>query len=322
MQRFQSFWFGDDLPPYQRLAMKSFVDFGHDYVLYAYRKFDVPAGVVLRDANEILPQSRIFFYGERAETGQGSVSAFSNLFRYHLLHELGGWWVDTDVICLSAAIPSSEIFMGWEYDDLIGSAILKFSAGHGFVRELRDVAERAGTDLEWGTTGPFLLTRLVGERDLLGSVSPQPFAYPLQSRDAVHLLIPARRDEIRERIRNSPFLHMWNEILRRAVVFPWMAPPPGSLIAELFERHGIGFGNAPVYTAQQVQRLNDNYYTFTYWDWDRKQLTLAQSQLAEAKAETAWLHKKLGEIRQSPSWRITAPVREMERFLRRLRRGR
>ena len=43
------------VPMEKPLAMKSFVAFGHRYILYAYRKFDVPAGVELRDANEILP---------------------------------------------------------------------------------------------------------------------------------------------------------------------------------------------------------------------------------------------------------------------------
>lgn len=31
---------------------------------------------------------------------QGSYSAFSNQFRYTLLYDKGGWWVDTDVVCL------------------------------------------------------------------------------------------------------------------------------------------------------------------------------------------------------------------------------
>lgn len=90
MAKFQSFWFGDHLTPYQLLALKSFVDFGHDYVLYAYKHFDVPGGVELRDAKDILPEDRVFFYGDRAGIGRGSVSAFSNLFRYYLLHQMGG----------------------------------------------------------------------------------------------------------------------------------------------------------------------------------------------------------------------------------------
>jgi hypothetical protein len=58
----------------------------------------------------------VFFYGDRAGIGRGSVSAFSNLFRYYLLHQMGGWWVDADVVCLSECVPATPIFMGWEYE--------------------------------------------------------------------------------------------------------------------------------------------------------------------------------------------------------------
>jgi len=271
VQRFQSFWFGENITQYQRLAMKSFVDFGHRYILYAYRKFDVPAGVELRDAAELLPEARVFFYGDKAGVGRGSVSGFSNLFRYHLLHRLGGWWVDADVVCLSATVPAQDIFMGWEYEDLIGTAILKFPERHEFVRTLRDLAESAGTDLGWSETGPSLLTRLAREHDLLKLVTPQAQSYPVQSTDALHLIIPAHREMVREKVNGKPFLHLWNEVLRRAVLVGEMAPPAESFIADLFARHGVGFDNAPAYTADQVQRLNDNYFAHTHWERHTRQ---------------------------------------------------
>jgi hypothetical protein len=89
-------------------------------------------------------------------------------------------------------------------------------------------------------------------------------AYPVQSIDALHLLLPERRAEIEKRILNRPFLHFWNEIFRRAVIFPWMAPPEGSLMAALLERHEISFGTAPAYTADRVRRLNDNFCAFVH----------------------------------------------------------
>jgi hypothetical protein len=298
VQRFQSFWFGENVSQYQRLAMKSFVDFGHRYILYAYRKFNVPAGVELRDAAELLPEARVFFYGDRAGVGRGSVSGFSNLFRYHLLHRLGGWWVDADVVCLSETVPAQEIFMGWEYEDLIGTAILKFPEGHEFVTALRDAAEEAGTDLGWSETGPSLLTRLAREHDLLTLAVPQAQSYPVQSTHALHLFIPAQREATREKINGKPFLHLWNEVLRRAVVSGWMAPPPDSLMADLFARHRIGFDNAPAYTADQMQRLNDNYLAHTYSEWDTKrpevrQARRAAEQLTQLEEQSARLEEKL-----------------------------
>jgi hypothetical protein len=326
MPKFQSFWFGEALSPYQRLAMKSFVDRGHEYDLYAYKMFDVPAGVELRDANDILPESRVFFYGERAGVGRGSVAGFSNLFRYHLLHRRGNWWVDADVICLSDAIPSTEIFMGWEYEHLIGNAILKFPEKHWLMDDLRNLSDRAGPDLEWGTTGPNLVTQLVRKNNLLDLVSPQSLAYPVQSMDALHLLIPARCAEMHERIKGKPFLHMWNEVLRRAVILPWMAPPSGSLIAELFDRHGVDFGGSPNYTADQVQRLSDNYFASATWSHqfaERAETTRYEARLRAAEMRTNSLANEVSQLRaqvhalqSSKYWGLPALFRQAATFLR------
>jgi hypothetical protein len=95
--------------------------------------------------------------------------------------------------------------MGWEYEDLIGTAILKFPERHEFVRTLRDLAESAGTDLGWSETGPSLLTRLAREHDLLKLVTPQAQSYPVQSTDALHLFIPAHREMVREKVNGKPF---------------------------------------------------------------------------------------------------------------------
>jgi hypothetical protein len=316
MHRFQSFWFGSDLPAYQRLAAQSFIDFGFRYTLYSYQKFDVPNGVDLRDAREILPEDRVFFCG-----AHGSVSAFSDLFRYHLLHEVGGWWIDADVVCLSEKVPEADIFLGWESEEWIASAILKVPKHHRFARDLRDAAERAGTNIAWGQIGPHLVTRLAKEHGLLDLVSPQATSFPVQWMDALHLLIPQRRDQIRQQVKNAPFLHIWNEMLRRAVVFTWMAPPPGSFIAELFDRHGVGFHGAHVYSADQIQRLSDNFWNA--YGREESALVSLRSQLSEARAEIVRLSHELqsaqaviGELKSSSSWRVTASARYVSTLLR------
>lgn len=332
------------MPPYQRLALKSFIDFGHQYALYGYRKFDVPSGVALRDANQILPESRVFFYGTKAGLGRGSVAAFSNLFRYHMLDRVGGWWVDADVICLSDTVPAVDTFLGWEDERTIGSAILRFPARHWLVQELRDAVERAGTDLDWGATGPRLLTRVACERGL--SARPQSTSYPVRAKDALQLLMPEHRDVIRQKTAQAPFLHLWNEVMRRAVVFSWMAPPPGSFIAELCERHGVGFDGAPVYTAEQVRRLNENYSSFAFGDARSRQNLLLQSEVESLQAqlravkfgskgrdeelmsaressemlarEVTHLEARVAALQASTSWRLTAPLRSAAGLFRAL----
>ena len=152
---FQSFWFGDAVAPHHWLCMTSFVDHGHSFCLYSYDPIAVPRGVELRDAREILPRERVFFYSRGA--GTGSPAAFSNLFRYKLLAERGGWWVDTDVFCQADIMTDTDLVFAREQPFHINCAILKFPAGHPLAWQLFTEADRAGTDLNWGQTGPDLL---------------------------------------------------------------------------------------------------------------------------------------------------------------------
>ena len=91
----QSLWIGGDLSTMERLSAQSFIKQGEEYHLYTYGDVgNIPPGVVVCDANEILDESEIFTYKN------GSYSAFSNLFRFTLLEKCGGYWADTDLICV------------------------------------------------------------------------------------------------------------------------------------------------------------------------------------------------------------------------------
>ncbi|HEX8662616.1 MAG TPA: hypothetical protein VF744_01140 [Beijerinckiaceae bacterium] len=214
--------------------MASFVRHGHAYELYTYEPMDLPDGVRRRDAGEVLPRDRVFFYPNGPE--QGSVAAFANLFRYKLLLSRGGWWVDADVVCLSEEAPEADLFLGWEDSDFIGSAILKMPPGHPLARGLYEESERVGTDVVWAQTGPRLMTRLVREAGL----APRPSGeagYPIPWQDALALVCPERREEVRARTQGAPFLHLWNETFRRNCPAGLVAPPEGSYLAELFDAY-------------------------------------------------------------------------------------
>jgi glycosyltransferase involved in cell wall biosynthesis len=98
-------WIGTHLSKLEKLALLSFTRHGHAFNLWAYDALDepLPPGVVLRDATQILPRERIFLKAETdpsAGVGRMSYGPFSDLFRYKLLYEHGGIWVDMDITCL------------------------------------------------------------------------------------------------------------------------------------------------------------------------------------------------------------------------------
>src|SRR5262245_37671742 len=109
----QALWIGDSLSPLERLSMMSFVACGHPYHLYTYSIIpDIPIGVATMNANEIIPEERIF----RHQSGKhaGSLAAFSDWFRFELLYRFGGWWADTDVVCLKPLNFPQELVLASE----------------------------------------------------------------------------------------------------------------------------------------------------------------------------------------------------------------
>jgi len=97
-------WIGDRLSRMERMAIDSFLKKGNVFNLYVYDvPSGVPEGVKVLDASDVLPRGSIFTYGKSAVrdgSADGNYSAFSNLFRYKMLLDFGGCWVDTDLVCL------------------------------------------------------------------------------------------------------------------------------------------------------------------------------------------------------------------------------
>jgi len=237
MGHFQSFWFGEVLPPCQMLCLKSFIDHGHQFDLYCYGSPTVPPGVRVLDANEILSRSQVFFY--RHGAGKGSVACFANIFRYRLLMLRGGWWIDTDVICLSSKIPEGEIFLEKESDDLITNAVIKFPKDHAFVKALYERSLKAGKDLTWGQTGPILFTATAREMGLWDQAGLQECAYPIHYSEANLLVTKSGRSAAYEKTRSASFVHLWNEVFRRNGSLALHDPPDGSFLADLYIKHGV-----------------------------------------------------------------------------------
>src|SRR5208337_4992171 len=93
MDIMQSFWSGSKLGIVGRLCCASYIANGHEFHLYTYGPIeDAPIGVIIKDANEIVPQSDLARFKLAAQ--------FSDWFKYHLLFNRGNWWVDMDTVCL------------------------------------------------------------------------------------------------------------------------------------------------------------------------------------------------------------------------------
>lgn len=238
MAVFRSLWIGDGLSPIERLCIKSFLAHGHAFELFVYSPVaEIPEGCRSLDAREILPESQVFAQGEGF--GKGSYAGFSDLFRYKLLLDRGGWWVDTDVICLSRKVPEPPIALARQDAVQVNGAILRFPAGHPAMRFTYDAAVAAGQSFGWGHIGPDLVSEVVQRFGLESWLGPTESYYPVPWREFAVLLRPSRRDYVAAKTARATFLHLWNEMFRSAGYDKACRPPAGSYLRELFDQHGF-----------------------------------------------------------------------------------
>jgi mannosyltransferase OCH1-like enzyme len=205
----QGLWIGPTLSVMEKLSITSFLRNGHEYHLYTYNELpDVPAGTIIKDATEILPASAIFQYKDRP-----SYAGFANYFRYKLLLERGGWWADTDVVCLrpfdfpDEHVFSSELSSGVQF---VASCVIKAPKQSEVMAYAWSVCQaKVPGKLVWGETGPKLMCEVVKEHQLDKFQKPYYTFCPvsewrkiLEPQVAIH---PA-----------AYAIHLWNEEWRLA----------------------------------------------------------------------------------------------------------
>jgi hypothetical protein len=209
-----SLWIGDRLSTMEQLSISSFLRHGHEFHLYVYGPIQgVPRGTVVRDGNDILPSSRIFTYSRK-----GTYSGFSNYFRYKLLLEDGGWWVDLDTVCLKPFdFPDTYVFSSEINDDgcpHVNCGMLKAPPGSPVMKYLWEECERIDpTELTWGQCGPQLMHRAVELFSLQSYIQPPVVFCPIPYTEWRRTIEPGLPWVFQSETRA---VHLWNEMWRRS----------------------------------------------------------------------------------------------------------
>jgi|TARA_R110002126_G_scaffold291793_1_gene458657 hypothetical protein len=263
-------WMEGALSYLEQLCLKSFVDAGHrNVVLYHYGPLqNVPDGIQLADANDILPQTN-FLTHERT----GSPALHSDLFRYKMLKKMRNTiWADTDAYCVRKFDTPNGHFHGWESDKHVNGGVLglphdcatlagllEFTSdefaippyyGPEYVAEL-EAARAAGTPVHaseqpWGVWGPHAVTHFLKETGEVRHSLPQEALYPFTFKN--------RRDMLKRNFdtagivtENTYSIHLYGRRMRaRLVEREGGAPHPKSLLGKLLIKHGIVPAAAPI----------------------------------------------------------------------------
>ncbi len=253
----RAFWTGPPLSPYEELSLRSFVAAGARVLLYSTdRELRVPDGVERVDAGEILSgQVHQFTFAD----GERSPALHSDLFRYLAIQRFGGWYADLDIVLVGKELPRSKAYLAREADDLVNGAVMTFPARSPFIAAAIEEAWQLLPEAGLGAPlskrlviGPELVTRLVRDYALDHVVRPRSSAYEIGYDEIPAMFDPHRREELDERVANSDFVHLWNEVWRRVRIPKNYGPPAGSFLDGLFRRFGIRFAEEARLSAEAI----------------------------------------------------------------------
>ena len=234
-------WIGPRLSSLEQLSIRSFLQNGHPYHLYAYDPVEaVPEGTTVLRAEDVLPRGRIFRYGSAA-----SYAGFANLFAYKVLLDRGGYWTDCDMVCLRPLSFAAPYVLPAERGErgspVVNNCIIKSPAGSEFMRRACEFADgKRGEELRWGETGPQLITRLVRELGLQQYVAPPVVFCPIDHWEWWRAISGTLASRVRLRLlitRRTHAVHLWNERWRRNHADKDATYPPRSLYARLQARY-------------------------------------------------------------------------------------
>ncbi|MEN8716905.1 MAG: glycosyltransferase [Verrucomicrobiales bacterium] len=235
MNVIQTLWIGGPLRVVEQLCLNSFLFHGHQVHLYTYEPVGkVPEGVKVMDASEVMDPKWIFRYHRG-----GSVSGFTNWFRYELLYQRGGFWVDTDVICLKPFEFDQKIVAGWEDSDSLNGAVLGAQPGQDILKHLSETVRHPNKilpydtlrekkrkwfrkylkgnqrkHLKWGESGPKAVTRAMRHFGIIDQALPFTAFYPVHYK-LWRFIFDNTFSNKMEYFKDSYALHIWNEAMGR-----------------------------------------------------------------------------------------------------------
>lgn len=245
-----TFWTGPRLGPIHAACLQSFLTHGHVVRLFAYdAPGDVPAGIEILPASEILPFASVRAYAEARH-----FELVSDLFRYRLLAAAAGLWVDADCLCVRA-IEDDDYIFGRETSLGLNTAVLKLPAtspvlsalcsiAPGFIppwetrrrrsilRLRRMIGRPQGLELmTWGTAGPAAFSYYARRHGIDQLAAPSDVFYPIHWDHAERLCRAdlTLADLITPR---TKVVHLYTSVLKDRT-FRHQQPEPGSPIALL-----------------------------------------------------------------------------------------
>jgi len=189
--------------------------------------------VTVRNARDILMETE---YREEHEIFIGHPGIFVDHFRYKLLYERGGWWIDTDVLLLND-LYDRGLYYAYQDEHIVNNAVMCFPKAHAVMWECWMQAEiiRKRETVAWGETGPYLLTQVLANHGMLDQAIPREQCYPLDFESVYAVFYNGLKSEVEHSLTQATFLHLWNAKLPYGID-KYAIPEPGSWLRDQVDK--------------------------------------------------------------------------------------
>jgi hypothetical protein len=213
------FWHGE-LSKFEYGCILSFVKAGFDVNVWSYTNIKVE-GVTSRNAAELLDESllyKIFHHFNERTSEHSSLAAFSDLFRFKVLSAYGGWWFDTDCIC----IRSSDQFKLLRGDKnlIVGLEDKNRLAVNSVIYSNKEIASKLFKKAEslvidknyalsyWGEIGPVFISQFALDENLFDSMLPTHNFFQIAN-DQHRVFIENDINYAMQILKHSYVTHVW-----------------------------------------------------------------------------------------------------------------
>lgn len=188
--------------------MRSFLANGHEFHLYCYEPLSVPKGVILKDANEIVPRAKIADFQ--------NLQNFSDLFCYALYTKKGGWYVGMDTVCLKPFdFYNPYVFYRDASDSITTIAIGKAPKDSPYTKAMFDLVDGMSREtlgkIKYQNIGPDLMTALIPIFGLQDYIQPSKFFDPVRWDNVEYLVNPDSEWDLSEAYAVHLFHGAWDD---------------------------------------------------------------------------------------------------------------
>jgi len=210
------FWDRNDtLTQLELTCISSFIKNNFEVYVWSYNHLNLPEKCTLKNASEILDES---VFNKRFSNND---SSFQDLFRLKLLLKHGGWWFDTDMVCLKDESKFKQlkqnkpIVVGLEDSEWANNATLYFNDTallESIIKYIEECMQNINGQVTWGYAGPKGLTRFLKENNMFDSVLETYYFYPIYHQE-IYILLNNDFKSLMRKCKKSYTIHLWNHLI-------------------------------------------------------------------------------------------------------------